>query len=150
MNKYCIFQMVRTKKGEKYLYCKYKRAKIERNNCSCCIYREKKNIQKNAIKMQNKPTYKLKTKTPLKSVGKKRITVDHKIYDEVMQRDNNCCRLCSCNTVQLHHIIYRSESKELINEPTNCIMLCVKCHQLVHSNKKKYQPILKDIIKRIS
>lgn len=79
---------------------------------------------------------------PIKKVSNKRITVSKKTYDKVYERDKGCCRLCGNDKIQLHHIIYRSEDKSLIDEPTNCIMLCVKCHKLCHSNKKKYQPIL--------
>ena len=41
-----------------------------------------------------------------------------------------------------HHIYYRSERKDLIDNIDNGIMLCVYCHDKVHSNKKKWQPIL--------
>ena len=44
--------------------------------------------------------------------------------------------------IELHHVRYRSERKDLINEPNNCVCLCTFHHQLVHSNKKKYQPLL--------
>lgn len=82
---------------------------------------------------------------PIKKVSNKRITVTEETYNEVMQRDNYKCRLLDCTCygkLELHHIKYRSEAKDLINEPTNCICLCTFHHQLVHSNKKKYQPIL--------
>ena len=74
------------------------------------------------------------------------ISVRREVYQEVIERDNYCCRLCGSGYfLELHHIIYRSEDKNLINEPINCIMLCRHHHRLVHSNKKKYQPILKKI-----
>ena len=84
---------------------------------------------------------------PIRKVSDKKIIVTEKTYNEVLNRDK-CCRLCG-NTLnlQLHHIIYRSENKNLINDPTNCIMLCEKHHRLVHSNKKYWQPILKEMIK---
>jgi hypothetical protein len=62
---------------------------------------------------------------------------------------NGRCRLEDENCIgklALHHIVYRSEDKKLINEPTNCIMLCKYHHDLVHSNKHYWQPILKEII----
>ena len=64
------------------------------------------------------------------------------------------CQFCGAiDNLQLHHVYYRSERKDLIDNPDNCLMLCHrdfsknKCHRLVHNNKKKYQPILLDILK---
>lgn len=87
---------------------------------------------------------------PIKKVSNKRITVTEETYNKVMQRDKYKCRLldCTCNGgLELHHIRYRSEAKDLINEPTNCIILCNRHHRLVHSNKHYWQPILKEMIK---
>lgn len=78
---------------------------------------------------------------------KKREIVSKETYEEVNERDKGRCRLCGLfNNLQLHHIQYRSERKDLINEPSNCIMLCINCHHLVHSNKHKWQEKLKNII----
>lgn len=87
---------------------------------------------------------------PIKKVSNKRIIVSKETYNKVMQRDKYKCRLidCTCNGgLELHHIRYRSEAKDLINEPTNCIILCNRHHRLVHSNKHLWQPILKEMIK---
>ena len=81
----------------------------------------------------------------IKKQSNKRITVTDATYQAVLSRDKRC-RLqgqSRCEGgLELHHIRYRSERKDLINEPSNCIMLCVKHHRLVHSNKKKWQPTL--------
>lgn len=82
----------------------------------------------------------------INKVSNKRIFVTKEIYNKVYERDKGRCRLCGSNQVQLHHIVYRSENKKLINEPSNCIMLCAKCHDLVHSNKHYWQPKLKEMI----
>ena len=87
---------------------------------------------------------------PIKKVSKNRITVKKEIYQQVYERDKGICRLQNgtCEGgLELHHIVYRSEDKKLINEPTNCIMLCTKHHKEVHSNKHKWQSILKEMIK---
>lgn len=131
---YCKNLRIRSKKGEKYFFCVKKKAEVERKDCSECNCREFKKVAK------------LTVKTRLKPISKKRIFVSKKTYNEVYKRDNGCCRICGNNIVELHHIYYRSERKDLIDEPSNCIMLCDKHHKLVHSNKKKYQPILLDII----
>ena len=75
-------------------------------------------------------------------------TVSDTTYHLVLDRDIEC-RLKSfrCNgRLELHHIVYRSEDVNLIDEPSNCIMLCSYHHQLVHSNKHYWQPILKEIL----
>ena len=99
---------------------------------------------------QNCSDFILKRNKPIKKVSDKRIFVKKEIYDEVYKRDKYKCRLMNkeCEGgLELHHIVYRSENKNLINEPTNCIMLCTRHHKLVHSNKHKWQPILKEMIK---
>lgn len=85
----------------------------------------------------------------INKVNKKRVFVKKEIYEQVYKRDKGKCRLLdkTCEgELELHHIVYRSEDKSLINEPSNCIMLCTKHHRIVHSNKHKWQPILKEMI----
>jgi hypothetical protein len=92
----------------------------------------------------------LKVNKPIKKVSNKRITVSKETYEKVFERDKGCCRLAdtTCNGgLELHHIKYRSEAKDLIDEQTNCIMLCNAHHRLVHSNKHLWQPILLNKIK---
>ena len=85
---------------------------------------------------------------PIKKVSNKKITVTEETYNKVMQRDKYKCRLCGTPfNLNEHHIVYKSEDRKLINEPTNLIVLCTKCHALVHSNKHYWQPILKEMIK---
>lgn len=88
-----------------------------------------------------------------KGISKKsshRKIVSDTTYHLVLDRDIECrLRDNKCNgRLELHHIVYRSEDVNLIDEPNNCIMLCTYHHKLVHSNKHKYQPILKEIIER--
>ena len=130
MNK-CLDLKIRTHKGIKYQVClkSGKKGQINENLCYMCPYKEYK-----------------KTKS-IKKISKKRIFVEKETYNQVYTRDGGRCRLCgNYNNLHLHHIIYRSESKLLINEVSNCIMLCGNCHRLVHSNKKKYQQILKELV----
>ena len=78
----------------------------------------------------------------------KKLTVTKDTYNYIIGRDNYFCRLCgNTSFLQLHHILYRNQRKDLINNVDNCIMLCSDCHKLVHSNKKKWQPILLDMKK---
>lgn len=74
---------------------------------------------------------------------KKRETVTDRTYYKVFSLCNGACQICgNKHDLQLHHIRYRSERKDLINDYRNCIMLCITCHQNVHKNKKYWQPIL--------
>lgn len=113
------------------LRCKIKKSIITLNDCKNCS---------DFILIANKG---------IKKVSKKRIFVSKETYEKVLNRDNQKCRLLNkdCNGgLELHHIVYRSENKNLINEPDNCIMLCNYHHKLVHSNKHYWQPKLKQII----
>lgn len=133
---YCVNFRIRSKKGKKYCFCVRRKAEIERNECFKCNCREMKKVAKMTVK------------TRLKPISKKRVCVSKETYNIVLERDKGCCRLCGKLNIQLHHIYYRSERKDLIDVPYNCIMLCFDCHKLVHSNKKKYQPILLEIIEQ--
>lgn len=84
----------------------------------------------------------------IKKKSTHRKVVSDTTYHLVLNRDVEC-RLKDNNCfgkLELHHIIYRSENVNLIDEPSNCIMLCTYHHRLVHSNKHKYQNILKEKI----
>lgn len=127
---YCKY-MTKSLNGK--IKCKFYGRYIDYNlDCKNCL---KRNL------MRNKP---------IKKVGKHRVFVKKEIYQQVYVRDKGKCKLLD-NTceggLQLHHIVYRSENKNLINEPSNCIMLCTKHHKEVHSNKHYWQPILKEVIK---
>ena len=127
---YCKNLLKRQRKYKPYFYCKALRKEI--------ILPCDKNCSK-LILVANKP---------IKKVSNKRITVTKETYNKVMQRDKYKCRLCGTPfNLNEHHIVYKSENRKLINEPTNLIVLCTKCHALVHSNKHLWQPILKEMIK---
>jgi len=140
------------KKRKNKPYCNILKKEITLSQCQECDNKEYKTKDKqnsvyksNNYQIRKSPV--IKKKSPVKS--KKRITVSKETYNIVIQRDNYSCRLCgSTNWLQLHHILYRSERKDLINDIDNCIMLCENCHRTVHSNKKKWQPILLEMNKK--
>ena len=150
MNNGCVNLRWRTKKGVKYIFCVHKKAEIERNECSGCLYREYKNVAKKPLKTRIKP------------ISKKHVCVSKETYEIVLENSKDIvgvprCELCgNADNLELHHILYRGERKDLIDEPSNCMMLCHKdfsknkCHARVHNNKKKYQPILLGIKKQTS
>lgn len=59
---------------------------------------------------------------------------------EVLARDRSRCRYCGSNGHHVHHICYRSEGID--HQPHNLITLCREHHDLVHSNKRVYKPLL--------
>lgn len=157
----CINMKYRSKKGQAYCYCTHKRSVIDFKECSGCLSKEYKKVAKKALKTQNKAYSILKAKTPIKKVSKKRKVVSDKTYNIVLDRSKDelgvpHCQLCGAvDNLQYHHVLYRSERKDLIDDPDNGLMLCHrdfsinKCHRVVHQNKKKYQPILLQILDRI-
>lgn len=130
---YCKDLLKRHKQSKIVFYCRHdKRYTTSLLICQNCL---NKNLKRNK---------------PIKNVSNKRIFVTEQTYKKVFERDNGTCRLLSCKCegkIELHHIKYRSEAKDLINEPSNCICLCTYHHTLVHSNKHYWQPILKEMIK---
>jgi len=126
----CKNLLIRKRNYEPYFYCKEFRRIISLLECENCL---KRNLVRNK---------------GIKKVSNKKIIVTADTYKKVVERDKYRCKLCGTSqNLHLHHIIYRSEEKDLINEPSNCIMLCFKCHELVHSNKKEWQPKLKEMVK---
>ena len=81
-----------------------------------------------------------------KKKKKKSKRLPKELYNEVAERDNYTCQLCGWGgeAIHLHHISYGSSR---VHDNKNLIVLCYRCHDLVHSNKRKYKPILEDIIK---
>ena len=64
----------------------------------------------------------------------------------VGERDAHCRWCGSSRANHVHHILYRSQGGP--HTPENLILLCLHCHELVHGNKRKYQPILLEIVQR--
>jgi 5-methylcytosine-specific restriction endonuclease McrA len=60
--------------------------------------------------------------------------------DLVLSRDGYCCSYCGTTlNLHIHHISYRShhgkETKDFLESIENKIVLCEKCHELVHAKK---------------
>lgn len=127
------------------MYCKYL-SKCLNGKIKCRLY---KRYIISLLECKSCSNLIYKVNKPIKKVSNKRIIVTEETYNKVMQRDKYKCRLCG-NTFNLqeHHIVYKSEDRKLINEPTNLIVLCTKCHAIVHSNKHYWQPILKEMINK--
>jgi 5-methylcytosine-specific restriction endonuclease McrA len=72
--------------------------------------------------------------------------VPRAVRERVLARDGGNCRWCGCRARSLHHIHYRSEGESGPHEDWNLVTLCQKHHDIAHSNKKKWQPILVKLI----
>lgn len=71
-------------------------------------------------------------------------TADKKVYEKTFNIFNGCCAICENNQIHMHHIRYGACGRKTYLG--NIIPLCKKHHDLVHTNKKKYQPILIQMI----
>lgn len=63
----------------------------------------------------------------------------------VYLRDRHRCRYCGATApVELHHITYRSEGVD--HSPHNLVTLCPTHHALMHTDKRRWQPVLRAYI----
>lgn len=70
----------------------------------------------------------------------KSVDVSESARAAIRQRDRSC-RFCGATYgLHVHHIVYRSQGGH--DDPSNLILLCNEHHSLVHSNKKKWKPVL--------
>lgn len=71
---------------------------------------------------------------------------EKQVYEITLDIFNRCCAICGSNQVQLHHIRYGACGRHTYMG--NVIPLCKTHHDLVHTNKRKYQPMLIDIVNK--
>ena len=91
----------------------------------------------------------LKTDKPLKAkkpmAKKPGVPTDPEKHEATLKRDRYRCAVCGgTHNLHVHHIRYRSEIaiKDGRDELWNLITLCNTHHELVHSDKKVWQPVL--------
>lgn len=72
---------------------------------------------------------------------------EKEVYEKTLELFNYQCALCGYNQVHLHHIRYGACGRKTYMG--NVIPLCKEHHDLVHSNKKVWQPKLVAIIERV-
>ena len=66
------------------------------------------------------------------------------VYEKTIELFNGCCVFCGSPYINMHHIRYGACGRKTYMG--NVIPLCEEHHRLVHTNKKKYQKIIIDII----
>jgi 5-methylcytosine-specific restriction endonuclease McrA len=70
------------------------------------------------------------------------------LRSEVYGRDNGTCRMCGRGGIptQIHHIIYGGDARGMggrrIHNVDEMVTLDASCHELAHSDKGKWQPLL--------
>lgn len=67
-------------------------------------------------------------------------TEEKRIYETIANEEPYCMLCGKTYNLHIHHVRYGSCGRHTYFG--NIIRLCINCHQMVHSNKKKWQPIL--------
>ena len=73
-------------------------------------------------------------------------TEEKRIYETIANEEPFCMLCGNRKNLNIHHIRYGSCGRHTYFG--NIIRLCFNCHQMVHSNKKKWQPILIEMANR--
>lgn len=77
------------------------------------------------------------------------LAIPQRVREEVRERDGGVCRVCGSygESLALHHIRYRSEGG--LHVPENLVsvhwMYAPRCHEVVHANKRLWQPLLLEV-----
>lgn len=72
---------------------------------------------------------------------------DKEVYQKTLDLFNYQCAICGNTNIHLHHIRYGACGRKTYLG--NVIPLCKRHHDLVHTNKKEWQPKLIEIIERV-
>lgn len=82
-------------------------------------------------------------KKPRKRTIAPKIPIDVRMA--VHARDKTC-RMCgSSRSLHCHHVQYRAQGGPDVEE--NLVLLCAEHHELVHSDKRVYQPLLQTLLR---
>ena len=62
-----------------------------------------------------------------------------KLHSAVRERENNNCQICKRyfedNACCAHHLQSRGARPDLWDDPNNCILVCLRCHNLIHNGE---------------
>ena len=99
----------------------------------CASAQRQRNFSQDATRPARKPSKPRKADIPVH------------VRKAVMKRDRGRCRFCGVDAgLHLHHVVYRSQGGQ--HEESNLITLCLRCHDTVHSDKKRWMPLLLGVI----
>lgn len=68
------------------------------------------------------------------------------VYEKTKELYNGCCAICGSPYIEMHHIRYGACGRHTYMG--NVIPLCSDHHKQMHTNKRKYQPMLIDMINK--
>lgn len=71
---------------------------------------------------------------------------EERVYQKTFDLYEGCCAFCGSPEIHMHHIRYGGLYGGRKTYMGNVIPLCVKHHELVHTDKNKYMPMLIDMI----
>lgn len=71
---------------------------------------------------------------------------EKKVYQTTIELYNGRCAICGSTNIHLHHIRYGGLYGGRKTYLGNVIPLCERHHREVHTNKKKYMPMLIEMI----
>lgn len=90
----------------------------------------------------------LSLQPPAQKQGKTRSSIPSAVRNGVLYRDHYQCRWCGksskTTTLHLHHVNYLSQGID--HSEHNLITLCSPCHERAHSDKRRWQPILRGVV----
>lgn len=105
--------------------------------CADCAYKRPQKTAEKPLRRSERPR--------TASKKQKRPDMPDELRKRVMERDKHRCRFCGIDrNLHLHHIVYRSQGGQ--HEESNLITLCFKCHGTVHSDKKRWKPLLLGVV----
>jgi 5-methylcytosine-specific restriction endonuclease McrA len=71
---------------------------------------------------------------------------EKQVYEETFEMYDGCCAFCGSPQIHMHHIRYGGLYGGRKTYLGNIIPLCKPHHDLVHTDKGKYMPMLIDMI----
>lgn len=104
--------------------------------CQGDYYYAETHSPKNSVRVASKPK-------------KAKSGIPQKLRDEVLAADHRCRGCNTSSNLHLHHVVYRGQKYGYLlgdHVRHNLITLCVECHQRVHTDKKRFLPILLGMI----
>ena len=133
----CKYYTIRSKKGKKYMFCRFCKINIGYTDCTGCEYKIYKSYKKNKKKKHERT---------------KRTEIQKGVKEIVWRRDNYRCIFCKCIVDKSHanaHFIPRSQGGLGIEE--NIFTACDKCHgnQDNGLNTLMYEQYAEDYLKSI-
>jgi hypothetical protein len=88
---------------------------------------------------------------PKRRKPSRRLNVPTTVREQVLKVDAKCrfCGQRSRGNLQVHHVVYRGQKRGIMDgdhQKHNLLTLCRGCHEVVHSDKGRWQPLCLAVI----